>query len=694
MRLGDSDLNGMPGLALGTAPLQSEGPASPGGHMGRLRLMLLALSAALCALIITGRLLQLQFLEHRAYEVKAARQSERTINLDPRRGPIVDRRGRSLAVSVEAESLYADPQNIDDPVAAVQGLTRALGLNAQERKDTLAQLRRDKAFVWIKRKVDPNQAQAVRALELSGLGFLTESRRYYPNRELAAQVLGYVGVDNAGMWGVEYAFDPILRGRAAKVVIRTDARRRPVGHQERPSTDGQTLALTIDLAVQHIAERELERSMAETAALSGMVVVADPLSGEILAMANRPAFNPNRYWMADSSCWRNRAVADAFEPGSIFKVITAAAGISEKVVTPDEIIDCGHGAVEIAGQVINDHAVFDQLTFRDVIAKSSDVGVIRVAQRLGRENFERYVRNFGFGAATGVDLPGESPGLLRDRSKWSAMSLASMSFGQEIGVTALQVVMAMGAVAADGYLMKPLIVQHIEDRDGRLVKSYKPIAMRRILDPAVVDVLRELLKGVVRHGTGRLAAVPGYEVAGKTGTAQKIEPQTGRYSMTDHVASFVGYVPASRPAFVILASLDSPRGARNQGGDVAAPLFARVAEAALRLHAVSPDDPARTLRVVNEPALPTTPAALRASELPPALLVDNGLMPDLRGRSAREAALWAARLGLIVKLTGSGEVVAQVPLPGTEIEPGTTCRLTLMPQGAQRTPEASVGVGS
>ena len=656
-------------------------PSKPRERRTRLRLMLLALSVSLWALVIFIRLVHLQVLGREFFEQQGTRQSERTLNIDPRRGPILDRSSRPLAVSVDAESLYAVPQDVVDAPGTAQALARALSLDAAERREVLGKLQqRNKAFVWIQRKVDPGTAHRVRELSLEGIGFLTEHRRYYPQRELAAHVLGYVGLDNDGMSGVEHAFEKEIRGRAAKVVVHTDARRRPLAQTERPSTDGAAVTLTLDERVQHIAERELERAMAETQSQSGSVVVVEPFTGEVLAMAGRPSFNPNRYNAYPSSRWRNRAVSDAFEPGSIFKIVTAAAGIQENVVSPNETLDCGNGKIEIAGTVINDHAVFQQLTFTQAVARSSDIGMIRVAQRLGRDNFARYVKAFGFGSATGVDLPGESAGLFRPTARWSALSLPTLSFGQEIGVTALQITMAAAAVANGGYLMKPFVVKRVEDSEGRTLRETKPVVVRRVLDPGTVETLTEILQEVVRGGTGRNAAVPGYVVAGKTGTAQKIDA-SGRYSMIDHVASFVGFAPAAHPALVVLASLDTPRGLHNEGGDVAAPLFARVAAAALRVLAVSPDDPARVLHAVAAIPDTLTPAAFRPqAPLRPQLAppVDEpGLMPDLRGRPAREAAIAAARRGLVVELRGSGQVVAQSPEPGAEIEPGLTCLLTL-----------------
>ncbi|HXY42170.1 MAG TPA: penicillin-binding transpeptidase domain-containing protein [Vicinamibacteria bacterium] len=645
----------------------------------RLRLMLLALSITLWALVIAVRLVHLQLLDRGFFEQQGTRQSERTVNLDPRRGEILDREGRPLALSVDAESVYAVPQDVADSRETALSLAQALGLDAAARRELVSRLQKNRAFVWVARKVDPAAAQRVRALQLDGVGFVTEHRRYYPQRELAAQVLGYVGLDNTGMSGIEYAFEDEIRGRSAKIVVHTDARRRPFAQTERPSTDGATVVLSLDQAIQHVAERELERSMAETQALSGMVVVVEPFTGEVLAMAGRPGFNPNRYQAYPSWRWKNRPISDVFEPGSVFKIVTAAAGLQEKVVSPDEVLDCGHGKIELAGTVIHDHAVFDQLTMQQAVWHSSDIGMIRVGQRLGRDNLFRYVHDFGFGASTGVELPGESAGLLRPVSRWSALSLPSMSFGQEIGVTGLQVTMAAAAVANGGYLMRPNVVRRVE-MGGHTVRESRPLVVRRVLEPETVDTLCEILRGVVREGTGRHAAIPGYLVAGKTGTAQKVDA-SGHYSMVDHVASFVGFAPAVRPALVVLASLDSPRGPRNEGGDVAAPLFARVMESALRLLAVPPDDSGRVLRAVLAPPEAVARVAYRPQpERAPEVPTDSRerrLMPDLRGRSAREAAIAAARRGLVVELHGSGQVVEQAPEAGAEIESGSTCVLTL-----------------
>ena len=668
----------------------------PRGRNRDLRLYFVAVCGTVWALIIVARLFQVQILDHGRMVKEAQRQSDRTITVKARRGSIVDRNGRPFAISVDAPSIYADPSAILDPRAASTALGRALGYSAAEQKDLLALLRHDKSFVWIKRQVDPATARAVRELRLEGIGFETESRRYYPKRDLLAPVLGYVGLDSQGMAGLEYSLDEDLRGREARVSVRLDARRRPIGEIQKPPTEGRRITLTIDERIQHITETALMQSIRETGSLSGVAVVLDPRTGEVLAMSSLPSFNPNRFAAFHERDRVNRAVADAYEPGSIFKIVTAASGLQEGVVSPLEVIDCGNGKFEIAGVTINDHAVYQSLTFQDVIAKSSDVGVIRVAQRVGEQKFYEAMRAFGFGARTGIGLPGEAAGLLRPPKNWSALSLPSLSFGQELGVTAIQMASAAAVIANGGYWMKPYIVKRVEEPTGELVRESSPVAERKVIEPEIADRVMALLREVVLTGTGKRAKVEGFDVAGKTGTAQKVDAN-GRYSMIDHVASFVGFIPASRPSLVILVSLDTPRGAHNEGGDVAAPLFARIASEAARLLAIAPDDPTRNIRMVAytpETMGRGTLVAERPGAASVPTLDDPRLMPDLLGKPLREAALLAARHGLSVQIHGTGFVEAQTPLPGTPIEPGGTCSLKLKAAGgspAQELPQAASG---
>jgi len=659
-----------------------------------LRLYFVAMCGTVWALAIVAQLFHLQILRHRFYLKEAQHQSDRTITVRARRGTIMDRNERPFAISVDAPSIYADPSVIRDPRETTRALGRALGYSAAEQKELLALLRQDRSFVWIRRQVDPQVARAVRELRLEGVGFETESRRYYPKRDLLSPVLGYVGLDSQGMAGLEYALDEDLKGREARVTVRLDARRRPMGEVDKPPTEGRKVTLTIDERIQHVTELALGEAIRNTGSISGTAVVLDPRTGEVLAMSSLPSFNPNRFAAFPEKDRVNRAVADSYEPGSIFKIITAATAFQEGVVSPLEVIDCGNGFIEIAGTRINDHAVFTSLTFQDVIARSSDIGVVRVAQRFGTEKFYASMKAFGFGTKTGLGLPGETAGLLRSPKSWSALSLASMSFGQEIGVTAIQMASAAAVLANGGYWMRPYIVKRVEEPWGELVRDYSPVAERKVLEPETADRVMGLLREVVISGTGQKARVEGFEVAGKTGTAQKVD-SSGRYSMIDHVASFVGFVPASRPALVVLVSLDTPKGEKNQGGDVAAPLFARIANEAVRLLAIPPDDPTRNIRLVTyspETVARTTFAAERPREASKVPTDDPRIMPDLRGFSLREAALMAARRGLSVEIHGSGVVARQTPLPGTPLEPGMSCQLELSP--TLRTPAGQGGAAS
>lgn len=648
-----------------------------------LRLYAVGMGLAIWSLGIMAQLFNLQIQRHAKLQTEARRQSERTITVRARRGAIRDRSGRPLAVSVEAQSIHADPSAISDPKSTARALGRALSLDAAEQRELASILSSDRSFVWVKRQVDGQIAQAVKDLQLEGIGFEVESRRYYPKRELLAPVLGHVGLDSEGLAGMEYAFEDDLKGRAAQVQLRLDARRRPIGEVQKPSTEGRTLVLTIDERIQYITEQALESSIASTRSVAGQAIVMDPHTGEILAMATLPSFNPNKYAAYPVRHRANHTVVSAFEPGSVFKIITAAAGLQENVVSPSEVLDCGNGKIDIAGTIINDHHPYNRLTFEDVMAKSSDIGVIRVAQRLGRDQFYGYMRAFGIGEKTGSGLPGESSGLLQPPSKWSALSLPTMSFGQEVAVTGLQMTAAAAVIANGGYWVRPQIVRRIEEPNGDVVKEMAPVAERKVIDSATADRVMSLLRRVVTLGTGRRAVIAGFDVAGKTGTAQKVDA-TGRYSMVDHVASFVGFVPASRPSVVILVSLDKPQGDANEGGDVAAPLFAKIGTEAMRLLAVPPDDVTRSMRIASDELSDTSPALfVSETTLPstrgaePPLSENLSVMPNLTGLSAREAAAQVARRGLVVELQGRGSVVAQSPVAGAPVQRGATSLLRL-----------------
>jgi cell division protein FtsI (penicillin-binding protein 3) len=632
---------------------------------------LLQLFAVLAAwsVIVIARLVQIQIVRHGEYVVKAARQQERTLALQPVRGSIVDSRGRILAESVAAESIYADPQALGDRMQTAKALAsvKALQLDA---RDLDAKLSSGAGFVWIARQLPLEISAAVKALKLPGIYFLDEHRRSYPRGMLAANVVGYLGVDGEGLGGIEHSFDAQVRGRAGRVTLLRDARRGMYlvgGEGPNRPIDGNDVVLTIDSVVQFIAERALGRAVEQYHAADGVAIVMDPSDGRILAMASNPSFDPNRYRDFSPDDRRNRAVQDQYEPGSTFKIVTASAGLEEGVVTPSQVLDCGDGYIQIGNTQIHEHGHnrYGLMTFEDVMAHSSNVGAIRVGLALGPERFYRYIRRFGFGERTGVTLPGEAQGKVRATAQWSQLSNASLSMGQEIGTTPLQVLTAIAAVANGGLRVQPRIVEKVVDARGNTIYTPPASAPVRVISEKTAAVLNEILKVVVARGTGVQAALAEHVVAGKTGTAQK--PVRGGYSPDKVFASFGGYVPADRPQLAILVVIDEPKGSE-YGGTVAAPAFKEIAESTLRYLNVPPSIPMRTIDVAA-PMLATfsqKPAATAGSEV-----------PDLRGLDARAAVSLATAAGFRVRASGSGVVQTQQPLPGAALPNDHQVVLTL-----------------
>ena len=522
------------------------------------------------ALVLTGCLLllftaivlrlgYLQILHHDELGRLAERQYSKTIPLRPERGPILDRNGYALAVSAAVESVYALPARITDRAAVAAALAPYLGERPRDIEQRLAS---DRPFVWVKVKIPPPAAEAIRARRLPGIGTVPESLRFYPSRELAAHVLGFVGRDDRGLEGLELAHDKALAGEAGLALVERDALGRDVTGQPtilKTPTPGSGLVLTLDATVQYLAERELDAAWRTTGAKGGMVLVMDPRTGEILAMAMRPTFNPNTYHLATAEQWRNRAVTDPFEPGSTFKAILAAAALEDEVVRPGDRFYGEQGVITIANKTIHDWKKYGWLTFQQVMQNSSNVGAIKVGLQLGRERYYRHITGFGFGSLTGVGLPGESRGQLRPPARWSGLSLASISIGQEVSVTGVQMLAAFGAIANGGRMMKPHVVRAHLDRNGREVGRTEPLAVRQVISPETAATLSDILTSVVAEGTGQKAIVQGYPVAGKTGTAQKPDPVTHVYSRKPGVLSFIGFVPSNAPRLVILALLDEPK---------------------------------------------------------------------------------------------------------------------------------------
>ena len=643
----------------------------------RFRTRALVLTGVLVAahLAVLVRLGYLQLVRHEELARAAERQHSKTIPLRSKRGPIFDRQGRILAVSSEVESVFAVPRRVGEPEVVAAQLAPLLGESPRE---LAARLRTDRPFVWLKRKLPPGAVQAIRALGLPQVGVLPESLRFYPNRELAAHVLGFEGFDDRGLEGVELAWDRILAGEAGLALIERDALGRDVTAQPvilKAPTPGQGLVLTLDATIQYIAERELDAAWRQTRAHAGMIVIMDPRTGEILAVAIRPTFNPNAYQAATSAEWRNRAVTDPFEPGSTFKAILAGAALDEGVVRPEDRFYGEQGVITVANRQIHDWKRYGWLTFREILQFSSNVGAIKVGLTLGRERYFKYMTAFGFGSPTGVGLSGESRGQLRPPSRWSGLSLATMSIGQEISVTALQMVAAFGAIANGGRLMRPYVVRAVVDGTGREVRRFEPEAIRQVISPETAATLTGILSAVVAHGTGHKAVIEGYPVAGKTGTAQKPDPVTHVYSRRPGVLSFVGFVPAEAPRLVMLVMLDEPKGVV-WGSEAAAPIFATVASQVLRHLEVPPADavPVQLVRTAAGPD-PAPPPVLTVVDQ----TANEPLMPDLVGRSLRQALVFLSGYDVEVSVSGRGVVVRQTPPAGATLTPGTLCRLELTP---------------
>jgi cell division protein FtsI (penicillin-binding protein 3) len=651
--------------------------AQPWRRTMRSRIAVAAIGFALWTVGIEARLVYLQVFRRADLQARADRQQMRTIAAPAKRGEILDRHGRVLAYSVDADSIYAVPTDIAHPQRAAAALCAALDTCTSRERQALAErLGRQKAFAYVRRQVSPDEAKRVAALDLEGVGFIKENRRFYPNKELAAHLLGYVGIDSVGLAGLEAAYDSQIRGRSGTVLIQTDARRHAFSRLERPPTAGATLELTIDQYLQHVAERELRQAVWENQAIGGTAMIMNPQTGEIFALANEPTFNPNAFRATQENERRNRAVQDIYEPGSTFKVITASAALEEGIAGLEDPIDVSAGLIRFGARQIDDVHRYDALSFTDVIVKSSNVGAIKIGLQLGPERLGRYVRRFGFGEPLSPDFPGESPGIVWDPARLDDSALASVSMGYQVGVTALQMATAVSSVANGGELVEPRVVRAIV-RGNRRVEVRRRV-LRRTVSPGTAAALTTIMESVVERGTAQAAHMSGYTIAGKTGTAAKLID--GRYSRSDYNASFVGFVPSRKPAVTILVVIDSPHGAGRYGGTVAAPVFKRIAEATLRHLGVGPTlYPAPPVLVTRRQALelPAVPTSGPAIVTLAGQSAGPSAVPDLRGLSARDALRALARIGLTARLTGDGHVVGQDPPPGSPAERGTSCQLVL-----------------
>jgi cell division protein FtsI (penicillin-binding protein 3) len=542
------------------------------------RLYLLSGMLLFWCVAICGRLVYLQIFRYGSFIKQAEHQQQREIPLSPKRGVIYDRAGHELAMSVLVDSAFAVPTEVKDLPTAISLITRITG---EDHNVVLADCRTHKTFCWVARKADDETIERIKSLNLQGIHFQKEAKRFYPARDLAAQVVGTVGMEDSGQSGIEHEFDDDLRGQAGAMMISVDARRQWFSDVEKQPEPGENLVLTIDKNIQYVAEKELDQAIHDTQAIAGTVIVENPHTGEILALANRPTFNPNLRKEITPNALTDRAVSYAYEPGSTFKLVTISAALEEKVTNPDEMFDCQMGSIVYNGMRIRDSRPHGLLPVWGVLAESSDVGSIKIALRLGEDRFYKYIRAFGFGQQTGIELPGETRGMTKPVSRWSKVSIAAISMGQEIGISALQLSALISTFANDGVWVAPRILAGTVEPQGSLqTVSFHPGPSHRVISSYTAAEMRSMMQKVVLEGTGRKATLEGYTSAGKTGTGQKVDPATGAYSKTKYIASFAGFAPLNDPEIVVVVILDSAVGL-HQGGQVSAPVFHRVAQQVL-----------------------------------------------------------------------------------------------------------------
>jgi cell division protein FtsI (penicillin-binding protein 3) len=649
----------------------------------RIRIRLIGVIFIIGFALVTMRAFNLQVMQEKEWGERAERQHQKTIPLTPQRGTIFDSNGEELAVSVDVDSIYVEPKKLEDRAVATKQLAKALGLT---KKTVKAKLKGNSNFVWLKRQVNPGQSDMVRSLNLKGVGMIKETRRFYPNSNIAAHLLGFTGLDPKGLEGLELKYDKEILGRGGYLVMERDALGRGLGSglpQVQGATRGHDLYLTLDKNLQYIAERELADGLRKTNAKAGTVVMMEPATGKVLAMASYPEYNPNSFFRHKPSQWRNRAVCDSYEPGSTFKVILMAAALNEAVVSTSQKIDCENGKFRVGGKNIHDHKKYQKLTPAEIIKYSSNIGSAKIGKLLERKVFHSYLRNFGFGQQTGIDLPGEAVGILRPPNKWFEVDLANISFGQGVSVTPIQLATAVSSIANGGYLMEPYVVDRIVDSQGQVSQQNRPRVVRKVIARDVAQTVTRMMEMTTEDGgTATNARVPGFRVAGKTGTAQKVDAVTGTYSVDKRVASFVGFLPAEDPRLVMLVSIDEPKKVV-YGGLTAAPVFSRIAAQAMQYLKVQPNETMSAGETL--PSLEQIFVEAMAPERQLAqTVVASGLssgpqMPNFEGLSYRQVLELMEERQLNVSFRGRGRVVEQSPTPGVAIPYGAPVWVRLSP---------------
>lgn len=680
--------------------------------------------------LLGGRVFWVQFVRGAELSAKASQNRMRDVPVESKRGIIYDRKGNELAVSVSVDSVYAIPAEIIASKKETEIAASLASVLSMDEDEVYKRITRHSSFEWIKRQVEPEKAKKLRKMDLPGIGFTEESRRYYPKGTLASHILGIAGIDNTGLEGIDYYYNDLVGGTKGRIIIEHDAAGRPIPeatHKYIAPKDGANLVLTIDETIQYITERELDKVFKERNAKSAAAIVMDPNTGEVLALASRPTYDPNNYSHYPAANRRNYAINNAYEPGSTMKITTAAMALQENRITPDRKFFCP-GYVKVGKETIScsNHTAHGSQTFSEAVENSCNVAFVNMGLDLGLDNYYKYLNAFGFGKPTGIDLPGEASGILVPKERAKQIDLATMSMGQANAVTAIQLLTAVSVVANGGNLMKPHLVKQVIDNDGNVLKKIEPQAVRRVISSEVAARLRLVLEGVVQNGTGKNAFIEGYRVAGKTGTAQKISP-TGGYMANEYVASFIGFAPADKPQIACIVVVDAPKDYPYYGGWVAAPVFREITKDSLRYMEVplhQEDNAQKNTEAVKQVIVPDVinlplaeaTAAIRARKLdvkvsgtgnivwqqtprpetkvaPGTQVIislstseggnENGAVtvPDLEGKSMREVARILSELGLHLVPDGYGLAYEQIPAPGKVITGGSSIKVRFQPVG-------------
>ncbi len=595
------------------------------------------------------RSFELQVLQNEKFSARAKNQHTKVYKIPPVRGTLFDRNKKPLATSVWATSIYLNPKEVKNPDKLVRAISKPLGLS---RKKLINLTRSEKPFVWIKRRENPETAEKIKAMGLSGVGFAEEPRRIYPNGSLLGQAIGFTNIDLKGVEGLEYGFEKMLAGKPATARIRTDGRGKRISdillNAKEQSTRGKDVLLTVDSKIQHITETALEKGIKEMKADRGAALLINPQTGEILSMASYPFFDPNRFGKFSQKTRKNLPVWMSFEPGSTLKIFLAATLLEEKMGDENTEYDCENGKRRIGPKLIKDVHGHGILTVSETITYSSNICAWKMGETLGKKKLHDSLRNFGFGKKVGVDLPGEASGKIQNLRKWGDIELATISFGQGISVTAIQLATALSSIANGGYLMKPHIVKKIVSPDGKVLMEKKPELLKKVISYDTASKVTRILEQVVENGTGKNASIPGYRVAGKTGTAQMPNPRTGTYYENRYLSSFIGFAPADDPRLALVVIVENPR-EHNYGGVVSAPIFKSITEKVLFYMEIPPSEEK----------------------------IEEMVMPDMVNKSARAVMKWAEEEEVSVRFIGSGYVVSQHPPSGKKIRRGTDCTFTL-----------------